>query len=311
MSLFWVRVNGRHIDKYYKDDKWFVEGRKGSSYEIEFNNNSSQRKKIVVSVDGLNVVSGDNDWEQGYVVEPHQRLVIPGWRKDAGNVAKFIFSSLKGSYNQHNDVGNKLNIGVIGCRVFDEVVEQKHPYHYHYHYNNPYYISPYYIPYYISPYYIPYYTYPTYVVPWNDGVGIGSSIGGGYTTLTGGGSYNNLSDSAVNLNTFNSAGPASVACEVKSDPFIGTMQCSYTCDNHSGPIGANLNQNSIQPTPQNAVGTGWGENKQFQTHDVNYQFSKNYSEDWSEEVLIYIKDNLINQNPRLFLEYLVLLRNSS
>src|SRR4051812_41477867 len=103
---FYLQVNGRAIDEYFKDNMMYVEGRKGSNYEIVVVNNTVIRKKFVVSVDGLNVISGDKTWERGYVIGPYQTLKIPGWRVDADKVAKFIFSSVNASYNQHNDSGD-------------------------------------------------------------------------------------------------------------------------------------------------------------------------------------------------------------
>lgn len=120
MSQLEVRVNGRPIKTYFHEGKTYVEGRKGSEYTLHVNNNSYSRKKFVVSVDGLNVISGDTNWERGYVLDPWQSVDIPGWRKDSDTVNPFFFSGIKGSYNQQNDSGEKKNIGVIGCMVFSE-----------------------------------------------------------------------------------------------------------------------------------------------------------------------------------------------
>jgi hypothetical protein len=135
-----VVVNNRPIDEYkhpQKTQTYYIEGRKGSTYKLRYKNYTARRQKIVLSVDGLNVMSGDIDWQRGYVVEPYASLVVPGWRKDSGNVAKFEFSSIKQSYNQHNDSGQAQNIGVIGCRVYNEVIKYEPPkVVYHYHLNN-------------------------------------------------------------------------------------------------------------------------------------------------------------------------------
>ena len=118
----------------------FVEGRKGSEYELQYYNNAACRRKVVLSVDGLNVITGDTNWTQGYVAGPWETLKIPGWLKDNQSAAKFIFSSVGGSYNQHNDAGDKVNVGVIGCLAFNEKVNISHwyptYYHQHYHYDN-------------------------------------------------------------------------------------------------------------------------------------------------------------------------------
>lgn len=124
MSLSIV-VNGREIDTYFHDGKTFIEGRKGSNYELRYRNNTSNKVKVVLSVDGLNVLSGDSDWEKGYIVDPWGSITVPGWSKDPNNVAKFKFSSIKNSYNEHNAAGDSANIGVIGAMVFKKLV-----YHY-------------------------------------------------------------------------------------------------------------------------------------------------------------------------------------
>jgi hypothetical protein len=48
---------------------------------------------------------------------------------------------------------------------------------------------------------------------------------------------------------------------------------------------ASVGQNAASAV-KNAVGTGWGTNKQFQTRDVNYQFTTTASETF----LIYYDD---------------------
>lgn len=113
-------VNNKHIDEYFHNNKIYVEGRKNSEYSLVLQNYSSKRYKAVISVDGLNILSGDKDWQKGYVLNPFETLKIPGWRIDNSSVAKFKFSSVKDSYNQHNLQGDVENVGVIGCMLFEE-----------------------------------------------------------------------------------------------------------------------------------------------------------------------------------------------
>lgn len=115
-----ILVNNKPVDTYYHNNQTYIEGRKGSSYVIRIKNLRSDRKKIVVSVDGLNVISGDNDWTKGYVIGGHEIIDIPGWLKNDQQAAKFVFSDVKKSYNQHNLSGNVNNVGVIGVLVYDE-----------------------------------------------------------------------------------------------------------------------------------------------------------------------------------------------
>ncbi len=234
MSLS-VRINGRPIPSYFYQGKNFIEGWKGSEYEIKYQNISSSRHKIIVSVDGLNVVSGDTNWEKGYVIEPFHDITIPGWRKDSGNVAKFVFSSVRNSYNQHNEKGDVANVGVIGCKVFNEKPAVKYnwpPNQFHYHYNYPY----------------PGYPYPNYT----------------YYTLTGGTFFGSIP--AVNMNTFDDGHSVICAAAATED--------------------SNFEEKTVGVIPQNSVATGWGENKTFETHSVNYEFEPNPV----ETILFYYDD---------------------
>src|SRR5579872_4488712 len=100
-----VIVNGRIINKFNepKTNKIFVEGRKGSDYTLRVYNQSSKRRKIVISVDGLNVMTGDSTWDRGYVVEGYKSLDVPGWRLNKDKIQKFIFSAKTKSYNNLMD----------------------------------------------------------------------------------------------------------------------------------------------------------------------------------------------------------------
>src|ERR1700693_4611974 len=132
-----VQVNGRTVEEYKHKGKVYIEGRRGSKYEIFLRNDSAKNRMFVLSVDGLNVITDDKNWERGYVLRPWQSVAIPGWRKDANNTAHFNFSSVGKSYNQHNFEGDKANVGVIGLMVFDEKVAQVViPNQYYQHFNN-------------------------------------------------------------------------------------------------------------------------------------------------------------------------------
>ena len=115
-----VLINDRPVDEYPHTDSYtYLEGRPGSKYELELVNNSYERVMFVPSVDGLNVLNGKAEWEDGYVLDPYNRIRIPGWRRDNTKVAAFEFSDAKGSYT--NRMGNGAsNTGVIGAMVFRE-----------------------------------------------------------------------------------------------------------------------------------------------------------------------------------------------
>lgn len=119
--MFDILINGNPVRKYSKNAEFFVEALEGVAYEIAIQNNTSKRKMYVVSVDGLNVVTGEpaKMGGAGYVVEPYSRVVIDGWRKSLEEVSKFNFTLKENSYSELKGEGVD-NTGVIGVAVFDE-----------------------------------------------------------------------------------------------------------------------------------------------------------------------------------------------
>ncbi|MFI4889729.1 MAG: hypothetical protein ACHQIL_04280 [Steroidobacterales bacterium] len=104
---------------YYRGEYW-VAGRPGARYAIEVRNRLGERLLAVTSVDGVNVLSGDNaGWDQaGYVFSPGERYQITGWRKSDAEVAAFTFTESPNSYAERT--GRPANVGVIGVAVFRE-----------------------------------------------------------------------------------------------------------------------------------------------------------------------------------------------
>jgi hypothetical protein len=114
-----VLVNGKRVKEYCHKGKTFVEGRKNSQYSIKVKNNSGTRVLAVVTVDGVNVISGEGgDESAGYVVNAYSALDVKGYRVDLENVGAFKFCAKGKSYC--NEVGLEGNSGVIGVRIFPE-----------------------------------------------------------------------------------------------------------------------------------------------------------------------------------------------
>ena len=61
-------------------------GRPGSEYRVEVRNREGGDLLAVVSVDGVNVITGESAHpaQSGYVVGPRGRLAVDGWRKSLG-----------------------------------------------------------------------------------------------------------------------------------------------------------------------------------------------------------------------------------
>ncbi len=104
---------------YYRGDYW-VAGTPGARYAIEIRNRLAERVLAVTSVDGVNVVSGeDAAWNQpGYVFNPGERYEVTGWRKSDAEVAAFTFTDASNSYAERT--GRPANVGVIGVAIFRE-----------------------------------------------------------------------------------------------------------------------------------------------------------------------------------------------
>ena len=88
---FWISVNNRPVDEYNHEDSVYIEGRKGSEYTINFTNRFYKPLKIVFSVDGLNIITGNTTFERGYVVEPQETISIPGWLSSPNTAQRFVF----------------------------------------------------------------------------------------------------------------------------------------------------------------------------------------------------------------------------
>jgi hypothetical protein len=116
------RVTGERLPIYgHRAERW-VAGVPGHRYSISVHNRSEGRLLAVMSVDGLNVLSGEAaGWKQrGYVFGAGEQYEISGWRKSLERIAAFEFASVPDSYAART--GQPDNIGVIGVALFREAV---------------------------------------------------------------------------------------------------------------------------------------------------------------------------------------------
>jgi len=130
-------VKNRPITEYEHEGNIFVEGRKGSEFEVEFKNKTSKRVLVVPSVDGKSVLDGQpaTPDSKGYIVGPWGSIRIPGWTLDDSNVAKFTFEDKEKSYAvQMADDATQVQSGVIGVMVYSEVEKPKPVEHIHHYY---------------------------------------------------------------------------------------------------------------------------------------------------------------------------------
>jgi hypothetical protein len=103
----------------HRGQSW-VAGRPGSRYAVRLRNRTGARLLVVLSIDGVNAVSGETAavGQAGYVLGPYQSSEITGWRKSLTEAAAFYFTALPDSYAARTDRPD--NVGVIGVAVFRE-----------------------------------------------------------------------------------------------------------------------------------------------------------------------------------------------
>lgn len=114
------RATGARLQTYHHRGRLWIAGTPGNKYAVSLDNKSSRRIMTVVSVDGVNVVTGETaaPAQNGYVLEGGMHYEITGWRKSASEVAAFVFTALQDSYAARTD--RPGNVGVIGLAVFRE-----------------------------------------------------------------------------------------------------------------------------------------------------------------------------------------------
>ncbi len=115
-------ASGRALQTWQHAGRSWVAGEPGARYALRIRNPTPRRLLAVVSVDGVNVLSGESAayGQGGYVFEPWSTATIDGWRKSLAETAAFYFTELPDSYAART--GRPLDVGVIGLAVFEEYV---------------------------------------------------------------------------------------------------------------------------------------------------------------------------------------------
>ena len=116
------RDTGETLRTYTHHGKVYVAGTPGHRYSVRMINRTNARVLTVLSVDGVNAISGETASanQSGYVLSPWESAEIAGWRKSDDEIAQFNFTSLPDSYASRT--GRPANVGVIGVAVFTERV---------------------------------------------------------------------------------------------------------------------------------------------------------------------------------------------
>ncbi len=121
------RARNTALAEYRHRGSTYVAGRPGERYAVRLTNRSSERVLVVLSVDGINAISGENaaTVQTGYVLSPWQSADITGWRKSDAEAAAFYFTALPDSYAARTD--RPHNVGVIGVAAFRERMSWPRP----------------------------------------------------------------------------------------------------------------------------------------------------------------------------------------
>src|SRR5581483_621785 len=114
------RETGQTLQVWRHAGRAFVAGQPNARYAVRIRNNSDGRVLVVVSVDGLNILTGETAGygQTGYVLRPYETYDVSGWRKSDTEVAAFTFAALAQSYAART--GRPDDVGVIGIAAFRE-----------------------------------------------------------------------------------------------------------------------------------------------------------------------------------------------
>jgi len=122
------RSDGRRLPVYWHQGQAYVVGKPGNEYRITVRNREGADLLAVMSVDGVNVITGETAHPQqsGYVLAPRGGLEVKGWRKSLARTAAFYFTELGDSYAART--GRPENVGVIGVALFRKKPEPPPPF---------------------------------------------------------------------------------------------------------------------------------------------------------------------------------------
>lgn len=112
------RTANRELPVHWREGRAYVAGHPGNEYQVRMRNAAGEDLLAVVSVDGVNVITGQSAraTQSGYVLGAHASLDVSGWRKNMQRTAAFYFTTLPDSYAART--GRPDDVGVIGVALF-------------------------------------------------------------------------------------------------------------------------------------------------------------------------------------------------
>jgi hypothetical protein len=119
-----VAVDERAMPLYAAADgqRFYVEARPHSRYDLQLTNRTGERIGVELSVDGLNVISGERDQpgpDRMYILGPWESTTVRGWRSSLDEVRRFTFVDEKASYAARAGKANG-KMGWIEMEVYRE-----------------------------------------------------------------------------------------------------------------------------------------------------------------------------------------------
>jgi len=124
-----VEVDGGPAPLYPAPDgsgRHYLEAREGAGYAVRLDNRTGQRLGVVLTVDGLNAISGSRDAPSPssgpgrmYVLEPWDSTTVRGWRTSLSEVRRFTFVDERVSYAARSGKAN-AKMGWIEVAVYRE-----------------------------------------------------------------------------------------------------------------------------------------------------------------------------------------------
>jgi hypothetical protein len=129
-----VEVEGRTAPLYPAPDgsgRFYLEAREGARYAVTLGNRTHERLGVVLTVDGLNAISGERGRNAScggcapsglgrmYVLDPYGSASIKGWRTSLEAVRRFTFVDERASYAARSGKANS-KMGWIEVEVFRE-----------------------------------------------------------------------------------------------------------------------------------------------------------------------------------------------
>ncbi len=121
-----VEVAGSTVPLYPSprwDGRRYFEAHRGQEYAITLRNTTSERIGVLISVDGLNVISGQRSalasGETMYVLDPWGTATIRGWRTSLDDIRRFVFVDEERSYASRTGQANG-DLGWVRVLAFRE-----------------------------------------------------------------------------------------------------------------------------------------------------------------------------------------------